>query len=256
MLLLISEVLAIFFKNVRLVIFTILFFWFINVNSQNPEVKEEALRNEVTIGFNANTNGALLGGVNARFTYLLAPKKFNLFELELVNVKHEKEERFSSTTSSSFIPGKLSYLLALRPSFGNEKTLFDKYPENGIRLNFTYSAGPTIGIVKPYMVKYPKFVDGEEVVVVEAYDPNLHSIGLIKGDDGILSGMNLAKLNLGIHGRSSLNFEYGPYENVKLGVETGVTFEAYSKKNVLLVNNQAKRFYSALFFHIYYGISF
>jgi len=224
------------------------------VFGQLPE--NEVLKNELTVGVNTNTNGGLISGINVRYTFKTAPKKYNLFEFELVNVKHEKEERFSSATSSSFIPGKLSYLIALRPSYGKEITLFEKNPENGIRLNFTYSGGPTFGIVKPYMIEYLRYVNSVETVVVEAYDPNKHSIGLIRGDAGILTGVSQSRVNVGAHARTSVNFEYGAFDNLKMGVETGITLEGYLKSNVLLVNNEKKHFYSAFFFHVYYGLTF
>lgn len=211
-------------------------------------------RSEFTVGLNSNTNGSLISGLNFRYTYLTELKKYNLFEFELVNVKHEREERFSSANSSSFIPGKISYLIALRPSYGKEITLFQKYPEDGIRLNFTYSAGPTIGIVKPYFIKYYRSPSNQNSL--EAYDPTVHSIGLITGDAGIISGFKGSKVNLGAHVRSSLNFEYGPYEDVKVGIETGVTLEAYTKSNILLINNEKRFFYSAFFLHLYYGFTF
>ena len=256
MLLLINDINRPSFKKGKQVVFAFLFFLGISAKAQQSIIAKETLRNELTVGLNTNTNGGLISGFNVRFSYLTEPKKFNLFEFELVNVKHEKEARFSSATGSSFIPGKLSNLIAIRPSFGNEKTIFNRYPENGLRLNFTYSAGPTIGLVKPYMIEYPEYVNGLEVIVIEPYNPYKHNINVIRGDGGFLSGLNMSKLNLGVHARSSLNFEYGPYDYVKLGIETGVTLEAYSKKNILFDNNEARRFYSAFFFHIYYGISF
>lgn len=203
---------------------------------------------EVSLGLNSNTNGGLISGLNFRYTYDIKDKKYRLFALEFTNVKHEKEERFSSNNAGSYIPGKVSYLIALRPSYGFEKNLFGKYAENGVKLNFTQAFGPTIGLVKPYYVEY----DG----VLVPYSPSNHSLSLITGDAGIMYGLNQSKINLGVHSRTSLNFEYGPADYLRIGIEPGITLEAFSKKNNLMVIREERRFYSAFFLHFYYGITF
>jgi hypothetical protein len=203
---------------------------------------------EVSFGLNSNTNGGLISGLNLRYTYALGDKKYRLFALEFTNVKHEKEERFSSNNTGSFIPGKISYLIAFRPSYGFQKNLFGKYAENGVKLNFTQAFGPTIGIVKPYFVEY----DGLFV----PFDPSKHVINSITGDAGIMYGMSQAKFNLGAHSRTSLNFEYGPADYLRIGIEPGITLEAYTKKNNLMILSEERRFYTAFFLHFYYGITF
>jgi hypothetical protein len=221
--------------------------------SQRP-ADESEYKSELTLGFNTNTNGGLISGLNFRYLYQRLEKNEDLYYLEFANIKSDKEERFTVSTNKSFILGKVNYLFAIRPSYGREINLFQKFPEHGARLNFTYSAGPTFGIVKPYFILYPKTDTlGTETI---AYDPSKHDDQLIEGDANMLKGMNLAKLNPGIHARSSLNFEYGPYPELLLGIEAGVTAELFAKKNILLENNEQKRFYSAFFLHFYYGFSF
>jgi hypothetical protein len=239
----------------RLINFFFGIFLLTNVIGQVPLEERIKYPNEISFGFNSNTNGGLISGVNLRYTYRYEDKRYRLFYLEMVNVKHEKEERFSSSGGTgTFIPTKVSYLFSVRPSYGKEINLFQKFPENGIRLNWCYSAGPSIGLVKPYMIKYPRTDTlGTEIV---PYDPTIHSIGKIEGDAGIFNGFNLAKFNPGVHARTSLNFEYGPYDDLKIGVETGITAEAFARKNILMLNNEARHFYTAFFVHFYYGFTF
>jgi len=227
---------------------------FSNAFGQRAVENEIDFPNEVSLGINTNTNGGLISGFNFRYTYQFEEKKYRLFYLETVNVKHEKEERFPTGNNGTFIPGKVYYLFSIRPSYGREINLFKKFPENGVRLNFTYSAGPSLGLIKPYMIKYPKADTlGFDIL---PYNPSIHSLSLIEGDAGLLNGLGLAKFNPGIHSRTSLNFEYGPFDDLKIGVETGVTMEAFAKKNVLMVNNETRRIYTAFFVHFYYGFTF
>ena len=243
--------------QIRHVFFLICIPCFLNAQVLNSE--EKAYAEELCVGFNSNTNGALISGLNLRYTYRLTPSKFRYASLEMVNVKHEREEKFNTASNSSFIAGKVQYLFAIRPSYGREITLFNKYPENGVRLGFNYGGGPTIGLIKPYYIKYITGINtlnNSNITETVAYNPQIHSLLLIDSDAGTLYGLNTSKLNLGAHFRSALNFEYGPGSYSRIGLETGITLEAYTKKNILLVNNEARRIYSAFFMHFYYGVSF
>ncbi len=226
--------------------------------SQDLEKEELKYAKEASIGINTNTNGGLISGINLRFTQQTAKNKFNLFSLEFVNVKHEKEILDDTQAGGTYIPWKIKHLLAFRPSYGKEITLFNKYSENGVRVNFTYSAGPTLGFVKPYMIEWIEGKDAfqNDIISVVPYNPNIHNFSNIENGLGIFNSFQLAKLNVGAHARTSFNFEYGPENYFKLGLETGTTFEAYSKKNRLYYNSAPRWLYSAFFLHLYYGLSF
>lgn len=236
----------------RTKVFFLLLFFVSGLGAQIEKTTPE----EVSLGFNANTNGSLVSGFNFRYTLEKEKSKFDLYSIEVVNVKHELEDRFTTSTNSSAILGKIKYLLPVRLSYGKEITLFQKYPENGLRLNWTYSAGPSIGIVKPYMIRYPETQNGISYDAVVPFDPKIHDINQIKGDAGMLTAMNLAKLNLGAHARSSLNFEYGSNSFSVAGIEAGATLEAFLKSNVIMMNMEKRFIYSAFFVHLYYGIKF
>ena len=217
---------------------------------------DEEYTNELTLGINTNSNGGIVSGFNVRYLHKKTSKKWDIFSLEMVNVKHEKEVRLSSASSSSFFPGKLNYLFAIRPSYGKEINLFQKYPEDGVRLNFTYSGGPTIGMVKPYFIEYGFIVNGEEQARIVPYNPREHAIDRIKGDAGLFYGLGQSDYKLGLHARTSLNFEYGPVPEMLVGIEAGTTFEAFASEIIINQNNQNRQLYSAFFFHLYYGYRF
>jgi hypothetical protein len=215
---------------------------------------EDAVK-EFSFGLNTNTNGKILSGFNFRYVYQEPSDKRHVYHLEIVNVSSEKE-RPEPNRDGIYFKGKINYLFAIRPSYGREIKLFNKYPENGVRLNAVWGLGPTIGLVKPYFVKYQ--VDSNSTTVVVPYDPKKYggqSSNSFEGA-GLFTGMGSSKLNLGIHARTALNFEFSPDEEYKLGVELGATWEAFTKKNILFEDFVARRFYSAFFVHIYYGFTF
>lgn len=211
---------------------------------------------ELTIGINANTNSGLIGGLNLRYLYERKPNAWDVYSLEIVNIKPKEEIRASTNSSNSFLLGKIKYLIAIRPSFGREINLFQKSPEEGVRLNFNFSGGPTIGLLKPYFIEYETLQNGLAVRQTVAYDPRIHRTDQIAGDSGLLFGLGSSDVKLGVHTRSALNFEYGMSEDVTMGVETGITLEAFASPIVQMTNNQSRQFYSAFFLHLYYGLKF
>lgn len=220
------------------------------------EIEEDEYENEFTVGINTNSNGGIVSGFNFKYSHKNAEKSWLLYSLELVNVRQKKEIKLSSVNSSSFFPGKTNYLFSIRPSFGKEINLFQKYPEDGVRLNFTYSGGPTIGLLKPYFVDYDFITNGNTITRTVAYDPTIHTVDRIKGDAGIFHKLNEAKPKIGAHVRSSLNFEYGPFPDMMIGVEAGTTLEVFASEIILSQNNVNRQFYPAFFFQLYYGYRF
>jgi len=212
--------------------------------------------NEFTVGVNTNTNGGLISGFNIKYQRKKTKKKYDLYSLEIVNVRHEKEVRLTSANSSPFFVGKLNHLFAIRPSYGKELVLFNKYQENGVRINLNLSGGPTLGLLKPYFIEYITNTNTGTTETV-AYDPEVHDeISLIDGDAGMFYGMNQAKPKLGIHARTALNFEYGPFPDMMLGLELGTTFEAFASEIILNQNMENRQLYPAMFLHLYYGYRF
>jgi hypothetical protein len=70
---------------------------------------------EFTWGVNKNTNGGLIGGVMLKHSRLRQNNIYQTFGLELLNIKHPKEQRYTSRqTGTSFIWGKQNYLYAIR----------------------------------------------------------------------------------------------------------------------------------------------
>src|SRR5688500_15281384 len=69
---------------------------------------------EFTYGINFNTNGGLIGGGVIKSSRYLQNNWFKFWALEVVEVKHPKENRsYSASTGNSFIYGKANYLFVL-----------------------------------------------------------------------------------------------------------------------------------------------
>ncbi|MBB6613110.1 hypothetical protein H7F15_18870 [Pontibacter sp. Tf4] len=216
--------------------------------------EEESFRNELSYGVNLNSNGGLIGGVFVRSAYTINDDVLQFGALEIVEVKHPRELRVYGQTGDSFIIGKQSYLFVVRPQYGRELVLFRKAAESGVQVNAIGAIGPSLGFLAPYYIQYNYGMSGFEDIRTERYDPVKHvNKEFILGSAGVFTGLGESELNIGVHGKAGLSFEYGRYNESIAGVEVGVLVEAFTKKMVIIPEAQNNSVFTSVYLNIYYG---
>ena len=207
-------------------------------------------KEEISYGLTTNTSSGLIGGIMFKYAKAVSNRQYARFGVELVNVKHERERRSNQNSfQSSFIKDKAFYLFALRPHYGREWVLFRKAPEDGVQLNFFGAVGPSIGITKPYYVRYGS-TPSEAVSVPYTSDLIDNNI---QGAGGFAEGFDRLRFFPGAHTRAGFSFEFGKFNNSVMGIELGVQAEIYAKQIIIMPRAGGDRFYSAAFFTLYYG---
>jgi len=223
-------------------------------NPNAPKKEKPTYKKEITAGLNLNTNGGLIGGLNTYYSYNYRKQHSHLYGLEIVQVKHDKEQRFSSLISgNSFILGKLNYLTSIRPQFGHTWQMFQKTPQDGVRLNLVLAGGPTFGIVTPYFIRVEEGgVIGK--TVTERYDPRKHHAQNIVGRAGYFYGFGKSELQMGFNLKTAVNLEFGLYKGSMTGLEVGWTLEMFPKEIVLLQSRVTNpTIFNALSLTLFYG---
>jgi len=217
--------------------------------------EEEDFDRELSYGINLNSNGGLIGGAFIRSAYTMNRNMLQFGALEIVEVKHPRELRGYSETGDSFIIGKQNYLFVVRPHYGRELVLFRKAAESGVQVNALGALGPSLGLLVPYYIRYNYGQRGTQVDVrTEQYDPREHkNLGQVLGGAGVFTGLSEANLNLGVHGKAGLSFEYGRYNESIAGIEVGVMVEAYTKRLVLIPDAKNNSTFTSVYLNIYYG---
>lgn len=218
---------------------------------------DEPYSNELIYGINLNSNGGLLGGVFIRSAYSINENWLQFGGLEIVEVKHPKEYRlYSLRTGDSFIRGKQNSLFVIRPHYGRELILFRKAAESGVQVNAVGAIGPSIGLLAPYYIRYEYngSTGGIPDVRTEQYDPELHpEEKYIEGSAGALTGLGESKINIGVHTKLGVSFEYGRYNESITGVEVGFMLEGYPKELVILPEAENRQLFTSVYLNIYYG---
>ncbi|MFZ9187584.1 MAG: hypothetical protein ACO22X_01370 [Algoriphagus sp.] len=233
-------------------LFPILFFLLtLPVLAQREDIGNYEYDREYLLGINKNTNGGMIGGLALKVGTRLDDSQFAFFGLELANVKHPKEVRYSTVTGNNYIFGKSNYLYAIRPHYGREVILFKKAPNQGVQVSVLGAVGPSIGLVAPYFIEYAL---NRVETVVEQYDPAVHQSRFnILGTGRLLEGIGQSELAIGGMAKAALYFEFGVFKSNATGLEVGYQVEGFQKKIPLILREQNRQFFQSAYFTLFFG---
>lgn len=230
-------------------IICICFFGSLGVAFAQDDDDESEYTREFVWGINKNTNGGYIGGLNVKFSRRLSQGIFRTIGIEMVNVKHPREARFRYTPGGSFILGKVNYLYSLRASYGLEKIMFKKGPQQGVQINLLVSGGPSIGVIAPYYVEY---ADGGNYSYTRPYTPDLNPTS-IYGPGRPLEGIGESKLAPGVHVRTGVSFEFGTFKSNVSGLELGLMAEAFPQSIELISRAKTQWFFPSAYITLFHG---
>jgi hypothetical protein len=232
----------------RIAFLTISILLLAQVSSTAQIYDDYEYKKEFLWGVNKNTNSGLIGGVFLRHSRQKSDRLYTTYSIELMNVKHPKEQKYtSSSTGTSFIWGKQNYLYSIRAQYGLEKLLFKKASQQGVQISAGTAGGLSIGLEAPYYV----LTDGG---AYSPYDPNKYpNLGSIHGSGRLLQGIGESSVVPGLNGKGYLAFEFGAFRNNVAGVELGISSELFTRRIILIPTQDNKAFYSAAFFTFFWG---
>jgi hypothetical protein len=234
-----------------------------NVYAQRRGAKnedtEDIYKSFTSFGLTTNTNSGILGGVVFRKSDLLSStlfgkNQYRYLAVELVNVKHPKEQAQSFNTGARFTYGKENYLFVLRPEYGRELSLFNKHDDEGISISAIVAAGPSLGFEKPYMIQTQSSGGRVETVPVKidpssTNDPYENFVGV----GSFFSGFGQSKVVPGLHVKTALSFELSAFRENVTGVEIGFLAEGFSRKIDIMGYAENRSFYTSGYITLYFG---
>lgn len=221
--------------------------------AQRPQEEEDDYTREFVWGIMKSTNGGYIGGLNLKFSRRLQGETSRTLGLEIANVKHPKEVRVTSPYGGGFILGKSNYLYSVRLSYGLERLLFRKGPQQGVQISALASGGPTLGIIAPYYVELGGV--GGRTTKTEQYDPGnpKHGVNSIFGSGRPLEGITESDFTFGLHTRVGLSFEFGTFKSSVSGLELGFMLEAFPNEIVLLPRSDNRAIFPSAYITLFHG---
>ena len=197
-------------------------------------------------------------GAFAEFTKQATFKNARIFDFDFYSLKDPKEISTNNPNypdSRSYVYGQLNSVFLLKAQVGLRHIITNKERESGVKINYSFCAGPVIAFLKPayydILVAGP---DNQTSVVSEKFDPgSLISQDNIEGGSGFSKGLNETTLLFGLSGKASLNFEWGPAPYRFYSLETGVLVDAFPEDLPIFAYIKNKPLFVNLFVSIAFG---
>lgn len=210
----------------------------LGVGKLYSQTEEATIFDEAVILYNRSMyGGAFLhtNGWGLHFTYGKNKTAFKsrIYQIDFAIIKHPKEIKSYNPQredTRGFVFGKLNSFFVLRPSIGTKYVKFDKIRKSGVAIGYNWRIGPTLGFTKPVYLEIlvPTGTSGEfSEIVVQKYDPEMHTVEEILGRAGGLRGFDEIKIHPGVHAGFGLNFEYAPERVGIKGLEVGAIVDFF-----------------------------
>ncbi|NOQ72725.1 MAG: hypothetical protein GQ574_12015 [Crocinitomix sp.] len=206
--------------------------------SQEPD-KEDGntlMRRDYSFGLNFNANAGATGwGLAFEYAVQKTYKYRNTYGFTFTNIRHPKEFKIYSSFSNSrgYYFGKLNSLVSFRPTYGGKLAIFKAKRENGIEISLKWSAGPSIGLLKPVYLRIERFGTAFD----EKYNPSIHNIENITSRSSWGKGLGEATFEFGVFSRIGFDFNFSTTKNKISGGEVGVMVDYFIGKPVIIIHN-------------------
>ena len=184
-------------------------------------------------------------------------KKAMLFQLEITERKHQKEEKLTSFANfaAPFIYGKLNFFYPVKLGVQQQLLLGNKSNKNGVSVSGNLGGGLAQGLLRPYEIEVDK--NGQRTFV--RYDSPDSSYFINAYSDVSASGPTFGtgwkylKVTPGIYIKPAVRFDYGKLNELVSAIEVGVNAEFYSKKIPQMLYNKEKQFFFGAYFALMFG---
>jgi hypothetical protein len=181
-------------------------------------------------------------------------KKSTLYQLEISERKHIKEDKVSSYYSNSvpYIYGKENFFYPVKLGVQQQILLGNKSNKNGVSVTGNYGGGILAGLLRPY---YLQVQQGNAINYIKynSADSTDFLNGRIYGGPSFGKGWSDMTVVPGLYAKAAVRFDYGSYNEVISAIEVGVSGEYYTKKIPQLVYNAQKQFFFSGYVAILFG---
>ncbi len=186
--------------------------------------------------------------------YAKSVRRATLYQLEISERKHQKEEKQNNPLASTapLIYGKLNYFYPIKLGVQMQYLLGNKSNKNGVATTANVGGGVAVGLLRAYGVEVDK--SGERTYVYyDSPDSLLFVNGPYYGGPSIGQGWNHLKVTPGLYVKPAFRFDYGRYNDLVSAIEVGVVGEYYTKKIPQMLYNKQKQFFFTAYFSVEFG---
>jgi hypothetical protein len=245
--------------RISVLVFLLAISFEITAQKSSEDEPTEISTKTLAYGLTTNNFSGIIGGGVLRNSFPVSIRNnkpvYRYLAIEAVNIKNPREANILSVYGSRYVYGKKNYFFSLRPEYGREFSVFKKDGENGIGFSLIFAGGPSIGLEKPYYIKYSSKA-GEAAQTVP-FDPNIHkNSSNISGAGNIFQGFFKGlKVIPGLHFKAAANIDMNTFNDKVTGIEVGTLLEVFSKKPEILASRFSSnpQVYPTFYFTLYFG---
>ncbi|MEO6453990.1 MAG: hypothetical protein ABIN97_07965, partial [Ginsengibacter sp.] len=143
-----------------------------------------------------------------------------LFQLELSERKHPKEEKLSNINNfygTPFIFGKQNFFYPAKLGIQMQSLYGNKSNKNGVSITYNYGGGVSLGLLRPYYVQ--SLSSGKYIKFESADSTEFLNSNSIAAGPGFSKGWSNIKVTPGVYAKTALRFDYGSYNEVISAIE-------------------------------------
>lgn len=242
-----------FINRVLILFFTL--FTLSSVYAQSELIEgNDYNRDSHSINLMLNSNGYSIG---YRFSKRKDGYRSRVIDIDIAWVEHPKEKRIASRydNQSKFVYGKLNQLLVARLGYGRQKEIYGKYSESGVAINYYYSAGASLALLKPVYFEVWKEVGTEEQYIsTEKFDPKeIYNSGQIYGGASFFKGFNEIEPVGGAFAKFAFSFDINKKYKMVNAIELGVIFDLFYKKLPIMEYSEPQQYVFTMFLAYRFG---
>jgi len=185
-------------------------------------------------------------------------KRSMLFQIEIAERKHNKEEKENKVLSPSapVINGKMNFFYPVKLGVQQQFLLGNKSNKNGVSVTGNVGGGLTIGLLRPYEIEVTDTAGKRRWIKYDSPDSLLFRQAFASpttSGPNLGRGWNSLKMTPGAYAKAALRFDYGAYNEMVNAIEVGVVAEFYSKKIPQMLDNKQKNFFFTAYFSVMFG---
>lgn len=233
----------------------------------NADGKGVIFSEEKTVDVRLHTNGwsiALGKGDIVQYD------RIHFQSIQVGEIKHPKQDRrtfdllsFGSQSGNrSYVFGKQNNLFFLKYNIGRKRYFTDKAERKGAVLGISYSGGPTLGLVKPYLLDVvTRIIQPNGAIATEItplrYDGTNGDIFLdpneIIGPSGIGRGWENLKVQPGLHANIAMHLDWGAFDKFIKGLDMGLAIDYFFKEVPIIITDNNSKLFLNLFVSAHLG---
>ena len=219
------------------------------------EKGEGLMKRELYGGLTIRTNG---WGFNFHYAKQKNYRYKHLYGIDIGNIRHEKETKSYTSVfedAKSYYYGKMNSVIAFRPFYGGKRILFEQTRAQGIEINFIWSIGVSLALLKPVHLKIKQFNENlsKFETIEERYDPAIHHPENIFGRSSWFKGVGDMKLSPGLFMKYGFFFDLSAKKATIWGVEIGAMLDMYPQRLEIMHQANNHFIFPSLYANVMFG---